>query len=781
MRKIYFLLFIAIQSQIIIAQKATIKGTVVDSRTKETLVGVNVYAEGGQGTTTDIFGNYVLEINAGDCKINYTFVGYAPVKREFNIKADEQRIMNISMLEDSKILEEVVVSAGRHEQKLADLTVSVELLKPEILENTSTTSLEKALQRVPGVTIYEDQASIRGGSGYSYGAGSRVLLLMDDLPLLSGSSGEAKWFIIPIENIDQVEIIKGAASAMYGSSAMNGIMNVRTGWPTNHPQTKLISYSGLYLNPERSELKWWGNTLQSFNGYQIMHSQKFGNFDLVVNGNLYNDQGYRKDQKNQRLGLNVKTRYRSKKVEGLTYGLNANAFRRWGTNFLFWRAEKEFDTNLNDSVYKAYPYEPGGTVMEQTNTYAIVDPFITYYRGKNKHSLKGRMLYINNENDDEQNNKDYMYYGEYQFQRALSESMVLNAGASALYCDSEADIFGNMYHYSSAAAIFTQLDKKFKKLNLSFGARIEGYGDGSEKMEWKPVLRAGANYQIAKTTFARASFGQGYRYPTIAEKYTQANMDAVNVLPNNNLKSETGWSVEAALKQGFTFSNWQGYIDVAGFFTEYNDMIEFRFDTHIPDNWSPGSNLGFEEFFNELMKHIGFKALNISKVQISGLDVGLAGQGAFGNLPVRFLAGYTFINPVDFSKDTNNTTSFLKYRFRHNAKIDLEVSYKQLSIGGSFEYFSKMVAIDKIFEEEVEVVLGNLVIPTGIYVFPGMKEYRQRNEGGEYYIDMRVAWDINANSKLAIVLKNALNREYMIRPGDVQPPRNITLQYSLRL
>ena len=62
-----------------------------------------------------------------------------------------------------------------------------------------------------------------------------------------------------------------------------------------------------------------------------------------------------------------------------------------------------------------------------------------------------------------------------------------------------------------------------------------------------------------------------------------------------------------------------------------------------------------------------------------------------------------------------------------------------------------------------------------------MKEYRQRNEGGEYYIDMRVAWDINANSKLAIVLKNALNREYMIRPGDVQPPRNITLQYSLRL
>lgn len=761
------------------AQKATIKGTVIDSRTKETLVGVNVYADAKHGTVTDVFGNYILEVEPGSYTVKYSFVGYGEYTQDFNLKAGDIKNVNISMVEKTKLLDEVVVSVGRHEQKLADLTVSVELIKPKMLENNNTISLESALQQVPGVTIYEDQASIRGGSGYSYGAGSRVLLLLDDLPLLTGATGEAKWWIIPIENIDQVEVIKGAASAMYGSSAMNGIMNVRTAWPTSHPETKLVSYTGVYTNPQRPEIKWWSNNLQSFSGYQIMHSEKLGNFDFVVSGNLLNDQGYRKDDYSQRVGINFKTRYRSKKYEGLSYGLNAGANRRWTKSFLFWRTEKEI--NGTDTNTIVYPYEPDPnvTVMEQTNTYLTVDPFLVYFTKTNKHSLKGRVLHANNENNTNQNNKDIMYYGEYQYQHIFGDNLVLNSGASGSYCASEAQIFGADFHYASSAGIFSQIDKKWNRLNLSLGARIEGYRDGKQAMEWKPVLRAGANYRVGDKTFFRASFGQGYRYPTIGERYMNSSADAVNIFPNPYLKSEIAWSGEIGLKQAFTVSNWNAFVDIAGFFTDYTDMIEFRFDTYFPD--SLPTFYSIDSLTKYITSKTGFKAENVSKVQIYGFELSLTGRGSIRNIPISFLAGYTFINPVDLSGDSSNTTSFLKYRFQHNVKADVDISYKKLSIGGSFEYFSKMVSIDQIFEDEIMIPIGSIRLPSGIYIFPGMKEYREQKKGGDYYLDFRVAWQINANSKFAVVLKNALNREYMIRPGDVQPPRNIALQYSFRM
>jgi len=80
----------------------------------------------------------------------------------------------------------------------------------------------------------------QGGSGYSYGAGSRVLVLVDDLPLLSPDAGDVKWDYLPVENISQVEIIKGASSVLYGSSALNGIINVRTAYRVTNRLQKFL-------------------------------------------------------------------------------------------------------------------------------------------------------------------------------------------------------------------------------------------------------------------------------------------------------------------------------------------------------------------------------------------------------------------------------------------------------------------------------------------------------------------------------------------------------------
>mgnify|MGYP001206815707 CR=1 FL=1 len=66
-------------------------------------------------------------------------------------------------------------------------------------------------------------------------------------------------------------------------------------------------------------------------------------------------------------------------------------------------------------------------------------------------------------------------------------------------------------------------------------------------------------------TFLRASYGQGYRFPSIAEKYISSAVGPLNVFPNPNLEPEYGWSAEIGMKQGFKIKNFKGYFDVSGF------------------------------------------------------------------------------------------------------------------------------------------------------------------------------------------------------------------------
>ena len=70
------------------------------------------------------------------------------------------------------------------------------------------------MSKTPGVSILDGQVGIRGGSGYSYGVGSRVQMLLDGMPLLSGDLGEIWWSYLPMEHVSQVEVVKATASSM---------------------------------------------------------------------------------------------------------------------------------------------------------------------------------------------------------------------------------------------------------------------------------------------------------------------------------------------------------------------------------------------------------------------------------------------------------------------------------------------------------------------------------------------------------------------------------------
>ena len=728
------------------AQQATVKGTVTDAHTGEKLPGVNVVADTMGGTAANDKGYYELNLSPGKHTLVYSYIGYQDESIILLLKPGDIIQKDISLESRAIELNTAVVSASRYEQRLSDVTVSMEVIPAEFIQTVNTRSLDETVGLMPGVDVLDGQANIRGGSGYSYGAGSRVLLLLDDLPMLAGGVNDIKWNALPLENIDQVEIIKGASSALYGSSALNGVINLRTTSPGLQPSTTVEASAGVFVRPARDELTWWWDHNPFFGDVRFSHLRKAGPVDISIGGSGFFDEGYRKDNYQRYGRVNAGIRYNPKDHEGISVGLQTNLQYQALSDFLIWQ-------DADSGAFLQNPESVSHTGGIRFN----IDPYFNYYDKKDgRQSLRTRYYRVNNvfdEDPEKDNGSDY-FYGEYQYQKKFKNDLHLSAGIAGSYTIGTSNLYGD--HRGSTMALYTQLDYRFfKKLSASLGFRWERYTLDKSDDESKPVIRTGLSYDAGKNTFIRASFGQGYRYPSMAEKYTATSLGALKIFPNPDLQAETGWSVELGLRKGFKIGKWNGFFDLAGFWTQYQDMMEFTFGVYKPDS-VPYPTLD----------DIGFKSINIGTARISGVDVSVNGQGRAGQFGFDFYAGYTYMDPVDLSPDSTGQV-MLKYRYHHSVKGDLAATYRHFNAGFTLVYASFMERIDAAFEEEI----------LGQEILPGMKEYRTENDHGSVVVDFRLGWQCTGNSRISFFIKNLFNVEYMGRPGDIQPPCNFSFQY----
>ena len=249
-------------------------------------------------------GTYTLDLGtwAGQsATLSCSYIGMETSERTVaNLEAGKAYAWDWQLAETSEVLDLVVVSAGRFEQSAAEVTVSVDVLPPRIVESRGTTTLETALEMNPGVTFVNGEPQIRSGSGFSYGAGSRVMILIDDLPVLSGDAGRPTWGFLPLENLEQIEIIKGASSVLYGSAALSGVINVRTRFPDARPLTRITRQVGFYSDPRSEHAKTWNVRPQQSN-LRFLHSQQLGTWDIVIGGNILRDDGFLAPEENAQM------------------------------------------------------------------------------------------------------------------------------------------------------------------------------------------------------------------------------------------------------------------------------------------------------------------------------------------------------------------------------------------------------------------------------------------------------------------------------------------------
>lgn len=762
------------------AQNAVLKGLVVAAKDQTPLISATVLI-GETGTISDLDGLFEISVAPGNYTLTVTYVGFEPFKQEVTLSEGQTLEMVIELTESANLLQTATVTSGKHERALGEVTVSLDVIKPSLLENTNQTGLDGLLEKVPGVSLVGDQANIRGGSGFSYGAGSRVLLLIDDMPIYQADAGYPQWEDVPIENVEQIEIVKGAASALYGSSALNGIINVRTAYAKSEPETKLAPFYTFYDTPKNKAAKWWTEPRYT-TGMSFSHKRKSGKLDVVLGGYYFRNNSVQDSTTSRRGRFNLSTRYRI--TDRLSVGVNANFNKSKGTSFFFWRG-------IDSLIYRPAP----GVVSSSDNLRYNIDPYVVYFDPvDNRHRIQGRYFSVNNNTGTEeadQSNISDVYYAEYQFQRKIIRfDLISTAGVVYTGTKVRAPLYGDTTFTSRNIAGYLQLEKRFfNRLNVSAGFRYEhnvvltpeiiNLTNGNvtiidtipngEIREKRPVLRIGTSYEVSKATYLRASWGQGYRFPTIAEKFIFTVFGGTPIRPNFDLKSETGWTAELGLRQGFAVDGFNGFMDVAAFWSEYQDMMEFNVVLSLP---------------------LYFQSQNVGDTRIRGVETSITGRGKIFGLDFNILAGYTFIDPqfkdwppLDSLKNPSPTfkqtqayknalnssicspiedcENILKYRFKHSVKFDFETTVAPFSIGVSCNYNSFMKNIDEIFEA---------------VIVPGLREFREKHDKGDLIVGIRAAYYFSNKLKGSLLVDNAFNREYSSRPGKVEAPRHYTLR-----
>jgi outer membrane receptor protein involved in Fe transport len=779
-------------------ERSYFKGKVIADDNGDPLIGAHIRLKTDRsiGASTNIHGEFLITLTPGRHTFVLSYTGMATDSITLTFSAGETLERIIRMKPFVSQFEAVEIRVGKFERRFEDITVSMEVIKAGLIESKNTTNIKTILDYVPGLIILDDEPQIRGGSGYTFGVGSKVGVIIDDMPILSGDASRPYWNFIPVENIEQIEVVKGAASVLSGANALSGAIYIRTKLPKLEPVTNLKVYTGAYTTPKFRDMKWW-NGYPYIAGADFLHSQTFGSSDFVFGGNLHAEHGYigapkpnpvvidtltnfsDREMAERRGRVNFNYRKRSKKTEGLNFGINGNMMLSHHNLSLAW---------LDDSsgFYRAYP----GAVILQDQLIFNVDPYVNYYSKLGiRHSLKTRILHNNILGSNNQDNRSTVYFADYNFKRDYEflKDFVFIGGLSTQYNDVTSSLYtgsGSMDNRLLNISGYGEFENSiFSLIKFSFGARVEYFSLNDSTSELKPIFRAGASLKLMPETFIRFSYGQGYRYPTIAERYILNNMGSFAVFPNPGLKPESSVNTEVGVKQGFKFMNFFGYLDVSLFKQEYKNTIEYLFGF-----WDPAY----------ISTPVGFRFLNTGRSQITGLDVSMTGVGKMGRHgEIKVLFGYNYImpktlepdlifaqdynpvNPVEFSFNSTSVNpgkQILKYRFLHNLKADTELNYKNWSAGASLKYFSKIENLDKAildFEEHTLATGGTL--QAILY-----SDYFMNHNNGNLVMDFRLGYQWNIH-RISLVSDNALNHWYSLRPLKAEPMRKIILQYAVKL
>ena len=244
--RLCFLFFSFLSFSQIKAQQKTITGTVQDENGMP-LLGVNVLIKDtNTGTTTNFDGNYTLTVDQDPpFSIRISYTGFEA--QTIEITSNNQTV-DVTLAEGNE-LDEVVISASRTPERVFESPVTVERFGIKEVKNTPSADFYGGLENLKGVDINTNSLTFKSINtrGFASFANTRFMQLVD------GMDNSAPALNFPLGNllgmvetdVQSVEILPGAASALYGANAFNGILFMRSKSPFDHQGISAYAKGGV--------------------------------------------------------------------------------------------------------------------------------------------------------------------------------------------------------------------------------------------------------------------------------------------------------------------------------------------------------------------------------------------------------------------------------------------------------------------------------------------------------------------------------------------------------
>ncbi len=711
-----FLIIFSIQ---LAAQTGSVFGTVSDQEGSP-IIGANITIVNTLlGTATDSEGNYFIQdIPVGEYSITASVVGYNNITFEASVIASESTKIDFILEPRSYQFDQLIITANKYATDIKEIASSSYVLDQKIFSEKNINHLDEALRYVPGISMISDQISIRGSSGYGRGAGTRVLIAIDGIPIYTPDSGDIIWELVPISEIERVEIIKGSVSSLYGSSAIGGVINIITKEMSSNPLTYVKLQGGVYNNPSHNEWKWTEKTL-TYNSQTVVHSRSIGKLSLAGSFTRFEDYSYRKNDYQLRFAGFFKANYNFSSSTSLSF--MGTGYTRDKNTYNYWKdiqnalipPDEDIGQNT-DSDRSVYGFTFNHIFNDDFSLTFIPSAYVSYW------------------NDDAENrnrSNSTLYRSEIRTNLRYSDDLNFITGTELQYSNVRSNIFGNTS--SNGIGIYSQADyKPTDQINFSLGLRYDYSKLENLNATQSISPKLGITYQLSSRTLLRGLVSRGFRAPSLAEAFTSTTSAGITVKPNPEIESETSFSFEIGTNHILTDNI---NFDLSLFDNEYYDMIEPGFDP----------NDG-QVFFN-----------NVTRARILGAEL-TANLLIFPSMELDL--GYVYMWPRDIEMERT-----LNYRSRHTLLLGIDYTRNLYQLGINFRYMSRFENIDEELvdlgvisdgDERVEIYV--LDINAGINLFT-------------YNIPVR----------LFISVKNLLNYNYVELIGNIAPIRNYSMNLEL--
>jgi len=682
---------------------------------------------GGHETTADGTGRYRLTVIAGTAVVRVGYVGLRSIVDTVVLAAGDSLERDYRLEAAAVELQATIVTAAKHSQLLDQSVTSVALVSDTDLARRAVSTVDEAVNKAPGVLFLNGQVNIRGSSGFVEGLGSRVLLLVDGVPANQGDRGGIDWDMVPVADVDHVEVVKGAGSALYGSAALGGVVNLITHDIPLGLHGQFRATGGTYANPPYDAWQFRDYT-GGLAGVDATGS--YGTETLrgsLTLGGRHSD-GYREqDRSNQ-----WETSGRAEWVP--ESGTRVTASGAWTShqyqNFPTWCVAGACDTR--GQAYQPFMIDNSGrgsyTRSNKGYVAATLDrtsspSFAWQVRGS---WLRTHFTDANPDDWSVANRLGAEARGVLHL--GGGDDRVFTVGIEGAHTGTTSDIFGDSGrvgdHTEIEFAPYGEAEQRIGRLMLTAGARLDHVIVDDSIATTVASPRIGAVMPSALGTW-RASAGRGFRAPTLAERYVTTTAFGFKVVPNPDLRPETAWSFEVG--NSGAFASW-GRVDAALFWTEARQLIEPAFIVFV----DPVTHDSTPEI----------QIQNVSRARLRGLDASVA------ITPVPALTAtlaYLYLDSRDLTRDT-----VLSFRPRHLFTVSSDYRWRSWSVGADFRYTSRIerIELDQIFGQDPRV-------PARV-------------------LDLRAGWERGPVSARLLVT-NALNYMYNFVPRTLEPVRTMSV------